>query len=199
MPTPSNIAVLILAAGRSSRMETPKQLLPWRKTTLLGHAIETTLELDIDQVFVVLGANSELIIPKIESYSIQMIKNTNWQNGLGTSIACGIKYIQKLKYVNGVLIVLADQPLIDDEHLKELINAFKSGNSIVTTSYRSNKEGVPAIFDRSYFNDLTKLTNDFGAKTVIKNNTTFSVDGSNKIVDLDTKEEYKNLVKRNDI
>lgn len=196
MSNQSNIATLILAAGSSRRMGTPKQLLPWKQTTLLGHTIEIVLELNIKNTFVVLGANAKLITPEIERYPIQMIQHTDWQNGLGTSIAFGVKYIQNLKNnIDGILIVLADQPLIDSTHLNALIEVFLSKkHKIITTSYHKNKEGVPAVFDVAYFDDLKKLTDDFGAKTLIKNNTTFSVEASNKILDLDTKEEYEKLI-----
>lgn len=192
-----NIAILILAAGASNRMGVTKQLLPWKHTTLLEHTIETVLKLNIENMFVVLGANIELIHSKIKSYPIEIIHNINWQNGLGSSIACGVKYIQNLaKTSDGVLIVLADQPFIDVTHLNILIESFFNKKSkIVTTSYNKDKEGVPAIFDASYFKELSNLNDDFGAKELIKNNKTLSVKASNKIMDIDTKTEYEKLLK----
>ncbi|AXT21166.1 nucleotidyltransferase family protein [Flavobacteriaceae bacterium AU392] len=192
-----NIAILILAAGASNRMGIPKQLLPWKHTTLLEHTIETVLELNIEHTFVVLGANIKLMSSKIKSYPIEIIHNINWQNGLGSSIASGAKYIRSLKKTfDGILIVLADQPFIDVTHLNTLIESFlNKKHKIITTSYNKYKEGVPAIFDAVYFKELSNLNNDFGAKELIENEKTNSVMISeDKLTDIDTKDDYNRLI-----
>ena len=76
-------------------MGQPKQLLKWGDHTLLDHAIETVLEANTHEVVLVLGSNIELINKTIKNHSIMILNNKNWKQGLGTSIACGAKYISK--------------------------------------------------------------------------------------------------------
>ena len=105
------IAMIILAAGESKRMDAIKQLLPWKNTTLLGHTSKQGLVSDVDSVFVILGADSKSILNKIDQTDIVFIDNQNWQKGMGTSITCAMHYFKK-KSLNfdAVLIALIDQP-----------------------------------------------------------------------------------------
>ncbi len=188
----TSIAVLILAAGASTRMEGgPKQLLPWKGTTLLGHAIAQGKQLS-DSVFVVLGAHAneiKEIIPK----DVEIIHNPKWEKGMGTSISVGIEYIQNNNgNPSGLLIMLADQPLLDATYLHELKSEFENkACKIVATSY-GEKLGVPAIFHSSLFLELAKLHEDVGAKPIIE---TYKTDAivvfpKGKEIDIDTKKEY---------
>ena len=194
-----NIAILILAAGSSSRMGRPKQLLPWKNTNLLGNAMNQAIAAKSNAVFVVLGANSEAIRKKIIAHKVEVIDNPNWKLGLGSSIGAGISFLveKKLEF-DGILIMLADQPLIDLNHLNLMMKTFYSTNkSIIATSY-GNRAGVPAIFDKAYFDDLKYLTNDYGAKQIIEYNKSevFIIDAKSKITDIDTETEYQSLLEQ---
>ena len=165
----SNIVVLILAAGSSSRMGRPKQLLKWNKITLLGHAISTAKEIKPLEIIVVLGANYNLFKSEISQEGIQILNNKNWKKGLGNSIASGVKQILKNdSNFDGILITLADQPLIDSTYLNSLIQEFEVGKSqIIASLYKNDKLGVPVLFDAIYFEELTKLNDDKGAKSLL--------------------------------
>ena len=188
------LAILILAAGSSSRMGRPKQLLPWGNTTLLGEAINTAKSIKTATTYVVLGANYDQIKKTIENDFIQIIYNDNWELGLGSSIAKGIK---NLSYsYDGVLIMLADQPLVNKTHLTALIKAFEDDNQhIVATDYATGRLGVPAIFDHCYFEELSQFTEDKGAKQLIDNNAknVTALKAEHLIIDIDTEEGYKRL------
>ena len=198
---PSKIAVVILAAGSSKRMGTPKQLLKWGEETLISHTIESILTLDTETIFVVLGANFDLIKKTIQHYPTTILNNKNWAQGLGTSIACASKYIQNKKSnVDAVLFILADQPFITSDYLNELILSFSSGNKqIIASSYQNRKFGVPAIFDIFYLHHLSKLNDDFGARNILKENESFvkTLEPPVKNVDLDFKEDYEKFHKEN--
>jgi len=191
-----NIAILILAAGASQRMGKPKQLLKWKNTTLLGHAIETAQGTQSD-VFVVLGAHFEEVNALINQYSIHILKNENWQSGLGSSIAFGVSHILKSKLnIDGILIMLADQPMISIQYLNSLINAYKVGESqIVASSYRNGNHGVPALFDKVYFHKLSKLNDDKGAKVILDKyaENVFVIDAKHLLSDIDSLQDYENL------
>ncbi|QWX85292.1 nucleotidyltransferase family protein [Cellulophaga sp. HaHaR_3_176] len=187
------VALVILAAGNSSRMENDiKQLLPWNKTTLLEHTIKEALSSEADAVFVVLGANYEKINSKLNEENYSIINNRNWSIGLGSSIAFAVNHINKtIEKCEVVLIVLADQPFLGMEHYNSLIEAYKKSSEKLAATEYGTKKGVPAIFGKKYFDKLTNLEEDFGAKhilatvnaSVIKGNTT----------DVDTIEVYNDL------
>ncbi len=193
------IAILILAAGASSRMGNPKQLLPWKKTTLIGHSVEQILALQQATIYVVLGANYELIYNEICHFPVTVIHNTNWQSGIGSSIRFGIKKIveQNNLLYDAVLISLIDQPLIDSQHLDRLIAKYKQNTEFFVATGLKNRVGVPAIIPSSHFNDLLNLQEDFGARHIIKQNKNkvIVVPALDKGVDVDTKEEYEALLK----
>ena len=199
--TTPNIAIVILAAGASSRMGNPKQLLKWGDDSLLNHAINTALSTSACEVIVVLGANHELIEKEIEHSSITVLENENWNLGLGKSIGCAANYVLKSKTkMHGLLITLADQPLMDSSFLNTIIQDFSpKEHQIIATAYGDDKNGVPVLFDKIYFEVLSKLSDDFGAKHLIKLHESFvkTLKPPVKNVDLDSKEDYKKLHKAN--
>ncbi len=188
-----NIVALILAAGNSSRMGTTKQLLPWSQNTLLGNAIDVANNSNIDKAFVVLGAEAQRIQEEMVSRNYEVVLNKNWEEGLGASISAGILGIlNSVAKPNAILIMLADQPFIDETYLNTLIDHYNANEGkIIATQYRS-KMGVPAIFDQSFFLALQKLKGDEGASQLISKNknSCFSVDPGKKATDLDTPEDY---------
>jgi molybdenum cofactor cytidylyltransferase len=198
LESPPKIAIVILAAGASKRMGSPKQLLKWGDQTLIEHSIKEAQGVNSKSVLVVLGANFDLIKNHIQDDSqITILNNPRWEQGLGTSIAIAVEYLQNSKSsVDGVLITLCDQPLITSDYLSLLISKFKSGkNQIIATSYGNGKHGVPALFDKVYFNELMGLNDDQGARDILKRqaNNVIGVAPPESNVDLDTKEDYSNL------
>lgn len=191
------IAMLILAAGEAKRMQAIKQLLPWKNTTLLGNTIEQGLNTKANDVFVVLGANSEKIKESISNYDIQIIENKNWKLGLGSSISCAINCFKdkQLNY-DALLISLADQPLIPSEYYNLLIDQFSTNKEKIITSNIKNKPSVPAIFDASYFEALSKLNEDKGAKKLLQSvpNDVLIINTDIKLIDVDTDESYKAIL-----
>lgn len=197
----SNIAILILAAGNSTRMGKPKQLLKWKSATLLDHTIDNATSIKDSNIFVILGAYHELIKSKIQHQKIQIIFNINWELGLGSSIAEGVKHlISTNSNYEGVLLMLADQPIVDSSYLKTLQDAFEVGKKkIVASDYGNNKLGVPALFDSSYIEELSELNQDKGAKKIIENHidNVIVLKAKHLISDIDTKEDYERLYHEN--
>jgi molybdenum cofactor cytidylyltransferase len=164
----AEIPFLLLAAGSSTRMREPKQLLPWGNTTLIEHQIITLVKTG-NPVNVVLGCKSDLIVPVIEKYKINIIINENWKGGMGTSISTGIgQLIQNFPEADGVLIALLDQPLITATYFQIMFASYTSGfRQILVSQSDSGWIGVPALFDKFYFKHLLKMENDEGAKKII--------------------------------
>ncbi|WP_299799586.1 nucleotidyltransferase family protein [uncultured Maribacter sp.] len=196
-----HIAVLIMAAGASSRMDGIKQLMPWKDSNFLMETIKTVQQINITSIHVVLGSNAEFISAEcnLKEKNIEIIVNSNWENGLGESIAHGVKVLLKqTPGLDGVLICLADQPLLSFEYLNSLIEEFiKHPSKIIATNY-DKKVGVPALFPKLLFEKLCTLKGDFGAKEILndKSNVIISLDAANQIIDIDTNLEYQNLFNR---
>ena len=185
-------AILILAAGSSSRMGKAKQLLPYKHTTLLGWSIEQAQRSKADEVICMLGANVEEIRQSIKSYNIKTIYNQNYKEGLGSSIVNGIKELQDK---DAVFVILADQPKITSVSLDKFLAQSNENPSKIVVSNYGKKVGVPAIFPKKYFEELKNLQGDKGARDflnqlseeIIKINT---ID----LVDIDTQDDYQNLI-----
>ncbi|WP_422103954.1 nucleotidyltransferase family protein [Winogradskyella sp.] len=192
----SRIAALILAAGSSSRMGVLKQLLPLQKTTLLEYVIKNVKLTDVDKVYCVIGAKAESIAPYLKKHQIEVIVNPNYQNGLSSSIKCGIERINR-EHIDAILITLGDQPLIPPAYFNELIATYKAQQrKIVATDYIGNF-GVPIVIPKRYFSDLTELKGDQGAKEFL-NSQGDNIIGlkTETLFDVDTQEDYKELINR---
>ncbi|TCI93521.1 nucleotidyltransferase family protein [Tenacibaculum sp. M341] len=187
------IAVLILAAGSASRMGKIKQLLPYKHTFLLGNIIENALEIVPDDVYVVLGANKNNIQEKLEQYPVTTIVNNNYKLGLSASIVCGV---QELLNYDAILVCLGDQPKIDTDYLKEMIELFKKNENGIVASNYGKLNGVPAIFSKSFYSELLNLKGDKGAKMLLnsKDKPVSVYNATDKLLDIDTPEDYKKLI-----
>ncbi len=190
------IAILILAAGNSSRMGTAKQLLPYKKTTLLGWTIKQVKASKANAVYCVLGANEAIIKEKIDQYKIETIFNADFKNGLSTSIVAGVNHIIG-KNFDFVLITLADQPNINPKYLDELIIASEENPKKIIVSNYETRIGVPAIFPKNYFHQLLNLKGDKGASLFLNNHVSETIKMLPfNLIDIDTKEDYQKLINK---
>lgn len=187
------IATLILAAGASSRMGKAKQLLPVGNTSMLRKVIAHTLDSKTDDVFVVLGAEADLIKEEIIGLPVKTILNVNYKEGLSSSIIKGVK--QLFKY-DAILIVLADQIMITGAYLNDIISELKSHqDTIIATDY-NGINGVPCLFPKLYYQQLLKLKGDKGAKQFLNSNSVSirTIISPVNLIDIDTPEDYQSLI-----
>lgn len=188
----SGIAIIIVAAGSSSRMKSPKQLLALGNTTLLGNAIAHAKATAADEVLTVLGANLEAVKSSIQDYNSTVVENKNWKNGIGSSIASGVNYVIGNRDYQAVIIMLGDQPLIDSSYLNKLLATFKEDPLAITATKYPHSNGVPAVFPKEYFKELTGLNDDHGAKFLLNGSNLVRVlDPGKKTIDVDTPEDYR--------
>jgi molybdenum cofactor cytidylyltransferase len=181
------IAGLILAAGFSSRLGHPKQLLKLEENTLLQHSILTAIKAGLDPLYVVLGYSFDAISNSIQHLPVNVIYNQGWDEGMASSIRAGINKIEKDSF-DAVLIMLCDQKRITNKHLENLIKEFyRSDKSIIATSY-SGQSGVPVLFDKKFFPSLKSLRGDSGGKKIIETNSdsVFSVKFEDASADIDS-------------
>jgi len=189
-----NIAILVLAAGKSSRMNSIKQLEKINNKTLLDITLEKVNNLFSENVFCVLGANADEIKQGITSKNIQFINNKNFENGLSASIVSGINYFNENKLnFEGLFILLADQPAIETWYLESMLNLFQKNNDTIIASNYGNKLGVPVIFPKKYFTDLLLIIGDKGAKEFInkRKNEIIYPELTTNFFDIDTKSDLQ--------
>ena len=187
--------IVILAAGSSSRMGQPKQLLIYKQTTLLQRAINAAIGTPDSCLVVVLGANHQLLMPEPAMLIVEY--NPDWQQGMGASISAGIKRLLAEKpTVQNVLLMLCDQPFADTALLQKLINAKQNSNNKIIASAYENTLGAPVLFDRSYFNELLALQGQEGAKKLLikYSNEVIAMPFNKGAIDIDTPEDYERLL-----
>lgn len=190
------IGVIILAAGASSRLGHPKQLVVFKERPLLQQVIDVADFFDFDSEVLVLGANSEKIIESIDQGNFKIIINKNWMEGMSTSIRAGLAESLELeKNLEHILVLVSDQPFVSSENIEELIDVQLNGNNLATFSEYVGELGVPAIFSREVFSKLEQLEGDQGAKKLILNGEieyeTVKFEAGN--FDVDTKEDVELL------
>ena len=164
----AKIGVIILAAGSSSRLGYPKQLVEFKGIPLLQHSIDVAESLEFDAKILVLGAKEDEINKKIDRRNFKVVINENWEEGMSTSIRKGLSEALKFeKELEHILILLSDQPFVTKEKIEELISVQLKSNKQATFSGYAGELGVPAIFSREIYSDLKKLKGDQGAKKLI--------------------------------
>jgi molybdenum cofactor cytidylyltransferase len=194
-----NIAVILLAAGSSSRLGQSKQLLKIGHETLLEHSAKAALNSGASSTIVVLGSNEKTHREHLKNYPLEVVYNPDWQKGMGSSIKVGLTIIMNTPTsFDGVIIMVCDQPLIKSDHIKNLISKFTKTRSAIVASAYGNALGVPALFSKSHFQALMTLDNEHGAKKIIQQHPddTSAVDFPEGEIDIDTLEDYQKLLKQ---
>jgi molybdenum cofactor cytidylyltransferase len=197
---PVRFAVILLAAGNSTRMGSAKQLLDFRGKPLLRHAAESAQASGSDVVIVVLGAHERECRVALASLDVEITVNARWPEGMGTSIQAGLRAIENRK-VGGAVLALADQPFVTPGFLGGLVAGHAdSGKRIVAAQY-SGTVGVPAFFAREAFPLLMALKPDQGCKGVIVGNPADAllVDCPEAAMDIDSPEDYARATGRSAI
>jgi molybdenum cofactor cytidylyltransferase len=189
--------IIILAAGASSRMGQPKQLLPYQQQTLLQRAIQAAVAVPNVLVIVVVGANQTLITPNVNNSSVILEYNSDWQQGMASSIRVGIKrLVAEHPTVQNALLMLCDQPFVDTAVLQRLIDEKLRSNSRIVASAYQNTMGAPVLFDQSYFTALMTLQGQEGAKKLLSKykDQVIGIPFEKGAIDIDTPADYERLL-----
>ena len=192
-------AIIVLAAGASSRLGKPKQTLLFKQSTLLEHSIHEALNTVAAYVIVVLGADAAAIQPSIQNTKLSFAVNEHWQEGIASSIRCGLEYLlTKQSSIQDILLMVCDQPYINTALLDKLVTLqAETGVDIVASSYGDTK-GIPAVFGKQLFPELLKLKGDTGAKKIIMRHaeSLAVIDFPLGAIDIDTQEDYISIQKK---
>jgi molybdenum cofactor cytidylyltransferase len=147
-------------------MGSPKQLLNYQGRPLVRHAAETAIASGCDPVLVVVGSHADEIRAALDGLEIVIVENTEWEQGMGTSIRAGISGAE-IMGCEGAILALADQPLVTAEILQRLVAEHEeTGRPIIASEY-AETVGVPAFFTSEFFPKLKALLPSEGCKAVI--------------------------------
>jgi molybdenum cofactor cytidylyltransferase len=156
------IAAVILAAGGSSRLGFPKQLMLHEGDTLVNRAALAARRAGLDPVIVVLGADSSRVAAAIDrATDVVLVMNDEWQTGQASSLRAGIRSAMSTGS-DTVLVMLVDQLLVDEIALRKLIAQYDDDHRIIAAAYHDTI-GAPALIACEFFSDLMQLSGDSGA------------------------------------
>lgn len=192
----TKIALLLLAAGSSSRLGQPKQLLEYRGEILIRRMLKIAMKSGCAPIAVVLGANASLIEEKIWDLPVQSVHNKDWEHGMGKSLSVGVKaLLEQTSSLDALLLMVVDQPFLSNSHLEKLITLFQKNNSVIVASQYGKTVGVPAIFPASLFGELIQLDGPKGAKPILNKYSSqiTSIFFPKGHVDIDTPQDWQAL------
>ncbi|MCA6073489.1 nucleotidyltransferase family protein [Fulvivirga sedimenti] len=189
----SDIAVILLAAGRSSRMEgANKLLLPWQSTTISGHVVNTLREAGFDRI---IGVANHITLDHLTSLGIQTIENARFMEGMTTSIQAGISVAGDAE---AFMICPGDLPYITSSEYQLVADSLKKKltsdpNAIAVPVFHGQK-GHPVIFSAAYRDEIMKHTEMEGCSGIIKSNQAnvlkVEMPTDHVLRDIDTREDY---------
>ncbi len=199
------VSAILLAAGGSTRLGRPKQLLPWQGSTLIGSTIQQLAIAGCERLIVVVGAyESEVRAHCISPLDVQLdvITNVDWMKGQSTSLRLGIESALAVNNLGATVIALCDQPLIDSTHYRALVarvNQF--GHVAAATEYRQGL-GVPACFSLTPLKNLLESAGDIGAKKWLRDQPPHAVARVHcpfAAMDIDTELDYEERLKHGQV
>jgi len=159
-----NVAAVVLAAGASTRLGEPKQLVVLGGDTLLERSVRIGREAGFFPVVMVLGANHAHVLDNSSLRDAELVINEDWAEGIGSSISLGVQALETVaKDVEGVVLMTCDQPSVTAQHLHHLIAA----KDEIRASRYAGRNGIPAYFSAEYFGRLVMLRGDVGARDLL--------------------------------
>jgi molybdenum cofactor cytidylyltransferase len=188
----ARFGVVLLAAGASTRMGSPKQLLELGGRPLVVRAVEAALASAAWPVVVVLGAHAARIRPLLARHPVLIADNPAWAEGMASSLRAGLVTLRSFsRGIDAALLAVADQPAFSAETIARLVETRRTTGSGIVAARYGGRLGVPALFSRIHFPALAALTGEEGARHFLANHAaeTAAVDLPEMALDLDTPED----------
>ena len=160
------IVGIVLAAGRSSRLGRPKQLLPVLGEPLIRHTLRRVLASSLDQVILVVGHEAEEVCDTVSDLRVTCVFNPDAAAGQSTSVRAGVNALSPA--VEAAVFILGDQPGIDPAVIDVVIAAWRTSGAPVAAPRYEDRMGNPVLFDRRVFPELAALEGDTGARPVVR-------------------------------
>lgn len=186
-------AGILLAAGGSSRLGSPKQLLRIGDEYLINRIILAIRASGIDHVLVVLGKDLDEIQGKITDSQVVILENKSWQAGIGSSVQCGVRALEES--VEAAIFFVVDQPYLNAAIIHDFLAYFEQKKPALLATRVGGQICHPTLFTRPYFSKLLKLNPDEGGKGLFKEfgGEYFDWDDRKLLLDIDTPHDLSAL------
>lgn len=190
------VAAVVLAAGGSSRMQVPKQLLPVGGQPMVRRATEAACAAGLAQVVVVVGAHAEAVAQTLAGLAVEVVVNDAWAGGMSSSMQAGLRTLRQ--EIRAVVVMLADQPALTPDLIRTLVTRYQETEALIVAPFHKGRRGNPVLFDRALFPELLAVEGDRGGRQVILRHQNrverVEVDDLAVMMDIDTPQDYGSLL-----
>ena len=198
------IVAVVLAAGESSRMGSPKALLPISGVPFIEEIVRALKGTKVDKIIIVLGHHAEEIQKSIAHLPVTFVVNRDYAKGQLSSLIVAIRSLESDKgaeKVDGVLVHLVDHPFISPTLVDHMIDRFYETKKLIVIPRCGGRRGHPVIFSSRLFSELLSAPLEKGAKVVVHahrdETLEIETDFAGITIDIDTPEEYRRYLGRN--
>jgi molybdenum cofactor cytidylyltransferase len=193
------ISLIVLAAGKSTRMKQNKLLLKINDDTLIEHVVKHAKESNVDEVVVVLGYEASKIRERLAKIDCKLTVNENYMRGQSESVKAGLSTVSN--NAEAVMILPADVGLIDPESINRVIEEYRRSRSKIVIASHQQQSGHPILLDKSLFPEASKINEDTqGLKAVINRYRAeikyVEAGTDNVLIDIDTREGFNRHFRR---
>jgi molybdenum cofactor cytidylyltransferase len=184
------VAAVILAAGGSSRLGQPKQLIQWRDQPLIWHAVRAAEKLD--PVAVVIGEEIEKLRRALKKEPLVIIENADWEAGQSSSVRIGLEAVSG--GTEAVVFLLADMPFVGSDLVSALLQRYRETLAPLVATWAGGRRANPVLFDRETYSDLRSLEGDQGGRAIFRRFEREFVEWDDTVLlDVDTPEDLERL------
>lgn len=191
--TTPQVAAIVLAAGGSTRMGQPKQLLPIGGQPMVRRVTAAACATELAQVVVVVGAQADAVRQALAGLQVDVVFNRSWAEGMSTSVQAGLSALAS--GIQAVLIILADQPGLTPDLLNTLVARYYATRAAIVAPFYQGQRGNPVLFDRSLFGELAATRGDQGGRMLVTRHgrdvERVEVDDPSVLLDVDTRQDYE--------
>lgn len=189
------VSAILTAAGESTRMGSPKPLLPWCGVTLVEYQVSSLVQAGVSEVVVVLGYQAEAVAPYVRGPNVRYVVNPDFRIGKTTSIKAGLRAIPTCRDADAILLLAVDQPR-PSVLIAQVIQSHLESGALITSPRRQGRGGHPVIFSGSLRAEMERISEESeGLRAVFRAHESHinavQIDDSRIRLDLNTYEEYE--------
>ncbi len=189
----NQITAILLAAGGSSRLGQPKQLIPFKNELLINYIIDQINHGGLSNIRIILGSHFSDIKKQIKNKNLEIIHNPNWEEGISSSIKSGLRNLKP--GTEAVIIFIVDQPFLNSELISEILQKFRTSRANIIAACVSSQVVHPVLYRKEVFAKLMELRDDVGGKAIFGNEFVETVNWKDEklLLDIDSTNDLEKI------